>query len=48
MSRLQFLKEELTKQAQANFRVKQQLIKQGADLELPPETWRNAEEQRQG
>jgi len=38
----------LAKQDQANFRVKQQMIKQGADLELPPETWRNAFELRAG
>jgi hypothetical protein len=35
------LKEELIKQDQANFRVKQQMIKRGEALDLPTETWRN-------
>jgi hypothetical protein len=45
---LQDLQEELVKQDQANFNVKQQLIRQGEDLELPPETWRNVFEQAAG
>ncbi len=48
MKMTKFLERELVKQDQANFRVKQQLIRQGEDLELPPETWRNVFEQAAG
>jgi hypothetical protein len=44
MTKLEFLQRELVEQDQANWNVKDRLIKQRQDLELPPETWRNFNE----